>query len=143
MHLHLPHPYKERNRTDSKLWRGLAVILALDGPSRDFIGHRTRTLLVAAAKFLSMPLWKKQRLHHPRTRRCKYDVQMLSLNFATLHTCYRPMYKDFPEILSQYIQCCNNHIVSTLSLTEKYSVFPLQWLDILQLSHAPGSQYSI
>ena len=31
LYLHLPHPYKCGNRTDSKRWRGAAVILAADG----------------------------------------------------------------------------------------------------------------
>ena len=44
----LPHPYKGRARVDSERWPGPAVILAADGPSRYFIGHRNTTLLVAA-----------------------------------------------------------------------------------------------
>ena len=48
MYFYLPHPNKCRNRTDSKRWRGLAVILLADEPSRYFIGHRNITLLMAA-----------------------------------------------------------------------------------------------
>ena len=42
-------PYKGRQRSDTKMWPGLAVILAADAPSRYVIGYRHRTLLVAAA----------------------------------------------------------------------------------------------
>ena len=41
-------PHKGRQRSDTKRWRGPAVILAADGPIRYFIGYRNRALLDAA-----------------------------------------------------------------------------------------------
>ena len=49
--LNSPHPCKGGRRSDTKRWWGLAVILAVDGPNRYFVGCRNRTLLLAADFF--------------------------------------------------------------------------------------------
>ena len=46
----LPDRCGGRSRSESKIWRGLAVMLDSDGPTEDFFGYPNRTLLDATEK---------------------------------------------------------------------------------------------